>query len=71
MILLIGISAGLLIVIMVPVVCIIAQRAFSARQKRVKRGDGRYSIGPVPDTYGEPHIDQHGGSYMHLGPWLK
>lgn len=70
MIQLIGISAGLFIVIIVPVACIIVQRVFSERQKPVKRGDGRYSIGPVSD-YGEPHIDQHGGSYLHLGPWLK
>jgi hypothetical protein len=71
MIQLIGISVGLLIVIMVPAACIIAQRVFPEHQKPIKRGDGRYSIGPVLDIYGEPHLDQHGGSYLHLGPWLK
>ena len=61
MVLLIGLIVGILMVIIVIAASIIYVRVIPERRKPIKRGDGRHSIGQVPDDYGEPHIDNHGG----------
>ena len=65
MVLFIGLVVGVLIVVMVIGICVVALRVFPERKKSVKHGDGRYSIGPVPDFYGRPHGDHFG----RAGPW--
>jgi hypothetical protein len=61
--LLIGLIAGIVIVVIIIAVCIIYTRSFPERRKPTRRGDGRYSIGPISDNYAEPHVDNHGGPY--------
>jgi hypothetical protein len=64
--LLIGLVVGVLLVAIVIALGILYVRAVPQRRKPFRRGDGRSSIGPAPDTYGEPHSDHHGGHHGGL-----